>query len=281
MGSLWISIPLSFLAALAAVLAVRGWRFRAFVARQARTLWEQAPAPAEASCPLEELPPPVRRYLELAVGMERPAPMASIRLRHGGTFRPDARLGWLPIRGEQYFATDPPGFLWWGRVRLLPGLWIDACDRSVAAVGNMHVWLASLVTLADASGPGIDQGALLRLLAEMAWFPTALRDRRYVTWKPVAEDRAEATLRGPGRQASAVFHFGADGFPYKVTAERYRDVGGQQILTAWSGELRDFRPEDGLLVPHELEAVWQLEDEPFPYARFRVERFEVDRPEPW
>jgi hypothetical protein len=38
-------------------------------------------------------------------------------------------------------------------------------------------------------------GALMRLLAEMTWFPTALLDERYVTWAPVDDAQARATLR--------------------------------------------------------------------------------------
>lgn len=56
---------------------------------------------------------------------------------------------------------------------MAPGLWIDARDKVFAGEGRMTVKLASTITIADASGPELDQGALVRLLGEMVWFPTS------------------------------------------------------------------------------------------------------------
>ena len=208
--------------------------------------------------------------------------MRAVRLRHGGTFRPKLDGEWLAIRGEQYFAADPPGFVWWGRVAMAPGLWIEARDRSVGGAGNMLVLAESTLTLADSSGPGLDQGALLRLLGEMAWFPTAFLDERYVTWAALDESRASATLRVNGREVTGVFEFGAEGLPRGFRADRYRDLGGgKSALTAFPGETSDFREVDGLLVPHQMVASWHLEGQRLPYVRFLVERLEYDTPSPF
>jgi hypothetical protein len=43
--------------------------------------------------------------------------------------------------------------------------------------------LNPLSRLANSTGPQLDRGALLRLLGEMTWFPTALVDSRYVRWR--------------------------------------------------------------------------------------------------
>jgi hypothetical protein len=40
--------------------------------------------------------------------------------------------------------------------------------------------------------PQVDQGALLRLLGEMMWFPTAFADSRYVSWTTIDDQSAEA-----------------------------------------------------------------------------------------
>jgi hypothetical protein len=140
------------------------------------------------------LPPVVARYLA-KVREVRATPIRSVRLRHGGTFRPKLDGGWLPIRGEQHFTADPPGFVWRGRVTVAPGIWIEAEDRCVNAAGRMTIKLESLFPLADRRGPEIDQGAMVRLLGEMLWFPTSFEDARYVTWSPVDEQSALAKLR--------------------------------------------------------------------------------------
>jgi hypothetical protein len=225
---------------------------------------------------LDTLPAPVRRYLDLALG-RRDLFVRTVSLRHGGTFRPKLEGPWLPIRGEQYFATDPPGFVWWGRVRIGLGLWVDARDRSVRGAGSMRVRVESLFTIADSTGPQLDQGALLRLLGEMAWFPTAFLDHRHVTWTAVEETRARAALRVNEREVAGLFEFGSDGLPTRFLADRYRDLGGgRTALTPFVGETEDYREVGGLLVPHRMTASWQIDGRPFPYARFLVERLEYD-----
>ncbi len=151
----------------------------------------------------------------------------------------------------------------------------------MAGEDSMRILLASTWTLADVGGPEIDQGALLRLFAEMVWFPTTFFNRQHVAWTPRDEASAEATLRLQGREVCVVFHFGRDGLPQRVTAHRIRDVDGNQVLTPWSGELRDFRPQEGLVVAHEVEVSWHLETGAFPYARFNLDLIEFDRPEPF
>jgi len=280
--TLWTVGIILFLLALGAAGA--NARFQAGVRREARELW--AAGPASLLPPLDlsrrdALPPPVRTYLERALGSRR-TPVRSVRLRHGGSFRTSLKGAFVPIRGEQYFAADPPGFVWWGRVRLAPGVWVDARDRAFHGVGQMRVRLESLVTLADARGPQLDQGALLRLLAELTWLPTAFLDERYVTWSPIDARSAQATLSLEGRAVSCTFEFGEDGLPAVIRADRYRDLGaGRSVLTPWSGESTDYREVQGLRVPHRQTAFWHVEGERIPYARFQVEDLEYDPVAPY
>lgn len=125
-------------AACGVVASANSVRFERRVAREVREMEVSIGAPLLDRRPLVELPDPVRRYLTKAVGARQRA-IRTVRLHHGGTFRPSLHGSWFPIRGEQHFTADPPGFIWWGRVRMFPGLWIDARDRSVKGVGNMFV----------------------------------------------------------------------------------------------------------------------------------------------
>jgi hypothetical protein len=270
---LWIAVVGS---GVAVVGLANSRRFARRVRREAEEMWAAAAAPPPIDrARVDELPAPVRRYVANALANGPPA-VRTARLRHGGTFRPKLDGGWLPIRGEQYFVASPPGFVWWGRARVAPGLWIDARDRSVGGIGNMRVMAESTFTLADASGPEIDQGALLRLLAEMTWFPTALLDDRYVTWTAVDDRRTRATLGVGGREVACLFEFGVDGLPASVSADRYRDLGGRAVLTPWRGEFADYRAVRGMLVPHQVAVYWHVDGQDIPYARFQVERLEYN-----
>jgi hypothetical protein len=269
----WIGIVLAVVAATALFVVTQRAHFERKAAAEGAALRRDAATlPDRAS--LAELPAPVRRYLDVA-GAARHAPVSGVHLRHGGTFRPGLDRPWLPIRGEQWFSAGPPGFVWHGRVRAGPGVWIDARDRSVEGEGEMLVKLASAFTLQRARGAALDRGALLRLLGELAWMPTAYLDRRYVRWEAVDGDHARATLAVGGRAVTATFEFGADGLPAAISGDRERDVGGKSVLTPFRGLCGDFRPVDGLLVPFRMEAVWIVDGKPFPYARFEVEQLEL------
>jgi hypothetical protein len=271
----WIGVAV--IGIVGAIASAGNVRFGRRVASEARELLS---APVEAT-PLarhrvDTLPAPVARYIRKAVS-GRDVAVRTVRLRHGGKFRPSLDGSWLPIRGDQYVATNPPGFVWWGRVRLAPGLWIDARDRSVAGAGNMLVAAESVVTLANSAGPELDQGALLRLLGEMPWFPTAFLDERSVTWSAVDDRHAVASLRVGETTVSGRFEFAAEDLPVSFSAERYRDIGGgRAVLTPFAGEFSKFRQVDGVLVPHRVVAAWYVDGRRLPYADFEIERIEFD-----
>lgn len=260
-------------AVLGIVVNVNRLRFDRRVAQEMRALMALSALPASGGSPAEavELPPPVARYREIALAGH--APVRTLRLRHGGTFRLRPGAEPLPIRGTQLFTADPPGFVWTGRVRIAPGIWIDARDMAVAGRGSMRVLLDDTVRLADARGPQIDQGSALRLLAEMVWYPTSLFDPRTVAWAAIDANHARATLRSAGGDVSGVFEFGLDGLPVQMTAERFTDKGE---LRAWGGVYRDWRTVSGLRVPFEAEVSWQLETGPYSYAHWKVDAIEYD-----
>jgi hypothetical protein len=271
----WIAVLL--VVALTALFSVNGVRFQERVRREGRRRLRSV-GPTRDLAPDEtgRLPAAVQRYLLLAV-RDRSRTVCSVRLRHGGRFRIRPGASWLPIRGEQYFAADPPGFVWWGRVRMAPGLWVDARDQFLDGRASLLARLGSTLTVGSASGPEIDQGGMLRLLGEMVWFPTSFLDERFVTWEGIDDRTADASLSHKGRDVEATFHFRRDGLPRLVTAQRYRDTPRGAVLTPWSAKLDDYRVIDGLLVPLEVEARWHLESGDWPYARFKVERIEYDR----
>lgn len=104
--------------------------------------------------------------------------------------------------------------------------------------------LLSVFPLADAHGPDLDQGALRDLE----------RDRR-----PIGDGDA---LRVGDRTAEATFELDDEGLPARLRALRMRDVGGKGILTPFEG-------------------AWIVDGARKAYARFDVERFEVNVPEPF
>jgi hypothetical protein len=262
-------------------VSVNSLRVARGVARDARVLLA-ASEPARLDIEgLSQLPAPVRAYLSRALGPE-PRPVQSVRFRHGGRFRAKLDGPWQAIRGEQYDSASPPAFLWWGRLALAPGVWIDARDRGVNGKGNMLVSLESSITLFDRAGPELDQGSMLRLLSELVLLPSVMLDERYVSWQSLDERRAAATLRAPGVSVTGTFEFGDDGLPRSFRAERFFDTGsGEPKLLPWSGNYEDYRRVSGLLVPHHIIGYWHVDGQPIPYVDFLLDTPEYDVREPF
>lgn len=265
MGWLVFFGGLSVLGVLGFWVNVNALRFEARVAAEVRQLEAAEPAPGPLSAPLA-LPAPVARYRQLAVGNH--AAVHRLRLHHQGTFRLSPNGKAWPIEGRQSLTADPPGFHWVGRIRFAPGLWVDARDMSVDGLGSMHVQMDDTFNLVQASGGPIDEGAALRLLAELVWLPTALFDPRHVRWEAVDERHAKATLSVGGQKVQGLFEFGPDGLPTQMSAPRMNDQG-QRL--PWGGVYRDWRSVSGMQVPFEAEVSWQLDSGPFSYAHWLLD----------
>ena len=228
----------------------------------------------------QTLPPPIQRHLTYAISGDAPA-IRTVRLRHGGTFRMSPGASWSPIEGEQYFSVADPGFVWFARLHLAPLLWIQARDRLVGGRGNMRVKPLSAFSVANASGPEIDQGAALRWLGESVWFPYVFASAA-VEWSPIDAQSARASLRWAGPSVQAIFNVDADGRIVAVHAQRYRDLGGgRSALTAWSGRYHHDADHGGFRVPTSVEATWDLETGPFCYARFLITALEYNAAGPF
>ena len=269
-GWLLLMSSITLFGAVGVVVNVNQLRLQRLVAREMRALIAVIPSSKPRPAAFD-LPPPVARYRELALGDR--APVHTLELRHVGTFCMSSTAKPLPIRGVQLFTSDPPGFVWSARVQMFPGIWVDARDMAASGEGSMRVLLDSTVPIADARGPELDQGSALRLLAEMVWYPTALFDARYVTWSAMDAAHAVATLRFGAREVSGTFEFGPDGLPIGMTAERSMDKHG---LRPWGGTYSDWRSVSGMRVPFEATVTWQLESGPFTYAHWLVESMDYD-----
>ncbi len=236
------------------------WRFEQRAAAQVRLLVAAAEADEERLLEADDLrglPPIVRRWVERsgAVGAPR---RRIVHIRQRGSMRTTAEGSWMPFVAEQWFTPDRPAFAWAVDVRAGPGVHLLGRDDFVGGRGRMRIDLFGLVPVADATGPRIDQGAALRYLAEMVWFPAAATDDN-VRWRQLSETEAEATLTYPGGEVDGVFVFDDEGDPAGFRAMRYRD----QALEEWAIAIGPSEPRggDGIRVPVRSEVSWRAAEE--------------------
>jgi hypothetical protein len=247
-------------------------RFRSRVSAEVTMLFSERAASVgskELAASWDKLPEPVRRYLHYAISTEAPA-IRTARLKHDGFFRTKPNQNWLAIKGEEYFTIAKPGFVWNASVRPAPLLWIQARDLMQAGHASMLVKVNSLITIADASGPELDQGASLRWLGEAIWFPYAFVGDR-LRWTPIDDHCACATLVQPGLPVDATFEIDDEGKLTSVKSSRYRDLGGgKAVLTPWTARASQYVNFAGFRVPSSVEVSWEIDGKLFSYARFRV-----------
>jgi hypothetical protein len=222
---------------------------------------------------LERLPVPVQRWLRYSkvVGTTLPT---TVRLRQNGEFQMEGR-GWMPFSAEQYFTINPPGFFWKATFRMMPLVSVAGRDQYRAGQGSIEMRVLSLMPVAKTSGGGLNQGALLRFLGEVQWFPAAaLAD--YITWEAVDAHTARATMTYGGVTASMMFRFDAEGRLIESTAIRYND--SRRRNESWINRNDSDQAFNGIRVPASGEARWEYESGPYPYIRWRITAIERDRP---
>jgi hypothetical protein len=263
----------------AALVGAARRHFELRVEDEARALLDgarhRAPPLVEAR-ELEALPAPVRRWLE-ASGALGHARAATVRLKQRGEMRTAPDKPWMPVEAEQYFSIDPPGFVWRVHAKMARVLPIAGRDRYAAGRGHMLIKVGSLFTVADAAGPAIDQGALLRYLGEIIWFPSAaLSDT--ISWSAIDDHSARATMRYGDVSASMIYTFDEGGRVVQQAAERYMTGAGPARLERWVIPITEWRKFCGIEVPSRGDAVWKLPAGDFSYYRWEIVDIEVNHP---
>jgi hypothetical protein len=237
----------------------------------ARASAVEAATVVEAS-ELAALPKPVARWLERArvVGRGRDR---TVRLTQRGALQSGPEGDWMSFRAEQYILVDEPAFLWVARVKGGLGIHMAGRDRFIDGKGSMRIELLSLIPVVNADGPTIDQGAAVRFLAEMMWYPSAALEP-YIRWEGIDERSARATLRYKGVEVSGLFHFAENGDPIRFEARRYRD----STLLDWVIENNpvSFRKLDGVRIPTQSTITWKEPGKP-PWTWLRLQVVSLDR----
>lgn len=225
----------------------------------------------------EAAPAPVQRYFQ-AVGIEGQPVIRSVRLKQHGQMRTSPDSNWIPIEAEQYISTDPPGFVWLAKTKIMGifPMWVR--DKFTGGHGEMWIKPLGLIMAGRSAGPEIDQGTMLRYLAEMAWFPTALLPSEHLQWEAIDDRSARTVFTVDGQSVAATFEFGADGLIERVEAQRYYDTGDGYDLTRWSGIHTDYRTVDGLQIPTGAELTWHLDGGDFTWLTLEITDIEFNPP---
>jgi hypothetical protein len=227
---------------------------------------------------IESLPAPVQRHFRTVLNEGQPV-VTGVQVHHDGTFNmSETAEQWKPFTSEQWVATRRPGFVWNGRVAVLPGFPARVHDAYIAGEGLLHVSLLGLASVADLRGGGeLAAGELMRYFAEATWYPTALLPSQGVSWEAVDERSAYGTLADGDIVLTMLFTFNDQGLIDTVEAEkRGRTVDGEIVPTPWRGRFWNYEEREGMLVPTDGEVAWLLPESEKPYWRGHISDIEYD-----
>lgn len=217
---------------------------------------------------IAKLPRVVQTWLTKSnlAGKEFPV---KVHITQKGSMRNDSTSKWMPFDAEQYFTIDNPAFVWSATIHANPLLDIVGRDKYENGKGNMLIKAASLIPIANSSGHEIDQGTLIRYMAEMIWFPhAAVSD--YVTWEQLTNQRARVTMNYGGVTATGIYTFNDDGFPSRFDADRYYGFEGTYSKQTWSIKITGYRYFNGLPIGSNSEVTWKLKEGDFTWFRLEV-----------
>jgi len=170
------------------------------------------------------------------------------------------RLGpgqpWMPLGAEEHYSVQPPGFVWAGTAHAGPVAVARARDMYAEGHGRMLVKVASLWSVADASGAQTDQAAMMRYLSEMIWFPAAFLAGN-ISFEAVDDSSARVTLTDHGRTATATLVFDQQGRLTDFVGKRYRTADASDP-EAWSTPVTGYGEYEGLRLPACGKAIYEL-----------------------
>jgi hypothetical protein len=202
---------------------------------------------------VNNLPLPVMRWLEVSGAAGRPLP-AAVHLTQRGELRLAPDKPWMPYAATQRFTTDAPGFDWRARVRMLGLPLMSVHDSLSGGTARMQARFLG-IPVVNGHGPELQQGALLRYLGEISWFPMAARCP-WITWADAGELAAHSILAVGGQHVEARWEFRPDGQPRRFSARRYAAIGKEYRLLDWWVDYTAFRSFDQVTVGSECSVYW-------------------------
>ncbi len=223
---------------------------------------------------LKGLPEPVQRYLTYSGVIGKPF-VETVHIRQVGKFRPGFNQPWMDLSADQYYSVTPPAFIWDATLKMGGLPLIRIRDRYENGQGNMFAKMAAIYPLFDEKGDKLTQGAMVRYLSEMIWFPSAFLGEN-ITWKAIDDHSAEVTLSDAGKSVSATMFFDESGRLVDLVANRYSQA--TDSFETWSTPGDEFGELAGIQMGVRGRATWKLASGDFTYIDIQLTEAEYNRP---
>ncbi|TYB31582.1 MAG: hypothetical protein FXF47_03020 [Candidatus Mcinerneyibacterium aminivorans] len=209
---------------------------------------------------LKSLPGPVRKYFRYSLtdGIHY---ISSVRMKHEGEFKMGKDKGWVPIKGRQYYTSEPPGFVWKGDIRFA-----SAIDSYIDGEGRLMAKAFSIFKVIDLKSDKMNEAEFMRWLTEAVLFPTALLPSRNIKWEYIDQSSAKLIYKNNGNAPECKVFFNDKNQITEFKSKRY---DGEKIKT-WGGIVSNYKRINNMMIPTQIEAYWEKNDKKSRYAKFSI-----------
>jgi hypothetical protein len=214
----------------------------------------------------DSLPPIITKWLA-AAGSAARIP-TRVTIAQSGAMRSKPSADWMNFNAAQYFTIDPPAFVWKAEI-MASMITIAGRDKFESGKGNMLIKPLYIYPLANSSGPEIDQGTMIRYMAELIWFPEAAR-MDYFKWEPIDSNRASLSMTLNEISATGIFTFDENGLVKSFSSQRYGNFDGQFKKESWEVKVIEHHKVSGHLIGTKCEVIWKLKEGDFTWLKLEV-----------
>lgn len=272
-----IVIALTGLGTALAVAAI-GWAYSDMEREIAGLHQRVASAAARENTPAaaqwQNLPPPVKRYLDFTFPTG-PTGHTLVDMRMQGEFRRPRSRDFSPMTAHQSAASAIPALAFDATTAMMAGTWARAYDVFVDGRMEMKARVLSALTVVDEhSSPVLDRISLRRWLMESPMYPQALLPGGIVTWEAVDEHSARAVARYRDIEARLIARFGENGELLSFEAEEDGDLYTPYHGSGEYSARRDYRLVDGVRIPMSFTFSRRGGGKTYPFWEGRITRIE-------
>ncbi len=217
------------------------------------------------------LPEPVKRYFLYSGFLSQPMSGVTEILWADTKIKLGPDQAWRDLETRQYNFTASGSRLAYMNARMAAVIPFEGRDKYHNGQGHMLGTLGRLIKVFDNHSREVTLGGAVILLAEALLEPSiALQE--YITWEPIDERTAGASLHHGDITVSGIFRFNEAGEfirfessdrPYEVSSVVYEPK-------PFSIDLEEYHEADGLKIAGRVYATWHLEDGDFTYWDGRI-----------
>lgn len=257
-------------------IALAEYTFERRVEEEVRELYrDQNKNATQAGAGITKDPPEIVERWVRNSGIGKYEEIQGVHLKQKGEMRTKPGGNWMPFTAEQWFSVKRPGFVWKTRVQMMGPIFLSGRDKLLSGKGNMDISLLSLFPLVRAGkDPKIDQGTLIRFMAETCWFPSAAYES-YLSWEPVGELSARAYFTTDER-VTGIFNFNPSAEMISFEGRRYRGSGEDAKMETWVVKNTSFAQFDEVHIPNRSEVYWIDEAGEFHWLSLEITEISYD-----